>query len=155
MNLNKVFIMGRLTADPVLRSTKSGSAVAVFSLASNRTWLDKNNQKQEEVEYSNIVVWGRQAEIVSKFLVKGQIALVEGRMATRSYDDKQGVKKYVTEIVAERVQFGPKAMGTSQGSSNKSQVASGPAQGTSQTPAIEEIPTINIDEEIKAEDLPF
>jgi single-strand DNA-binding protein len=158
MNLNKVFIMGRLTADPVLRSTKSGSAVTVFSLASNRTWLDKNNQKQEEVEYSNVVVWGRQAEIVSKFLVKGQIALVEGRMATRSYDDKQGIKKYVTEIVAERVQFGPKASGV--GNPNfKAQGSSGggatTGSSTSQTPAIEEIPTINIDEEIKAEDLPF
>jgi len=156
MNLNKVFIMGRLTADPVLRSTKSGSAVAVFSLASNRTWLDKNNAKQEEVEYSNIVVWGRQAEIVSKFLVKGQIALVEGRMATRSYDDKQGVKKYVTEIVAERVQFGPKASGA--GTSNfKPQTSEATTQSGSsnRAPAIEEIPTINIDEEIKAEDLPF
>lgn len=155
MNLNKVFIMGRLTADPQLRSTKSGSPVAVFSLATNRVWNDKNNQKQEEVEYHNIVVWGRQAEIVSKFLVKGQIALVEGRMATRSYEDKTGVKKYATEIVAERVQFGPKAAGGGQGGAGfKSQAASG-NQPTAQAPAIEEIPTINIDEEIKAEDLPF
>lgn len=150
MNLNKAFIMGRLTADPQLRSTKSGSPVAVFSLATNRVWNDKNNQKQEEVEYHNIVVWGRQAEIVSKFLVKGQIALVEGRISTRSYEDKQGQKRYATEIVAERVQFGPKAMG---GSAPRS---SQPASDTAaSTPAIEEIPTINIDEEIKAEDLPF
>ena len=149
--------MGRLTADPQLRSTKSGSPVAVFSLATNRVWNDKNNQKQEEVEYHNIVVWGRQAEIVSKFLTKGQIAFVEGRMATRSYDDKQGAKKYVTEIVAERVQFGPKAMGGGANTPNASRFApTAGAQSTgSQTPAIEEIPTINIDEEIKAEDLPF
>jgi len=158
MNLNKVFILGRLTGDPQLRSTKSGSPVAVFSLATNRVWNDKNNQKQEEVEYHNIVVWGRQAEIVSKFLLKGQLALVEGRMSTRSYEDKQGVKKYVTEIVAERVQFGPKSAGGGQGSSFKPQ-ASGPGDSMdsseNQMSATEEIPTINIDEEIKAEDLPF
>jgi single-strand DNA-binding protein len=146
--------MGRLTADPQLRSTKGGSAVAVFSLATNRVWNDKNNQKQEEVEYHNIVVWGRQAEIVSKFLLKGQIAFVEGRMATRSYEDKTGVKKYVTEIVAERVQFGPKAMGGgAPGNTGFKSPAS--TEASASTPAIEEIPTINIDEEIKAEDLPF
>lgn len=154
MNLNKVFIMGRLTADPVLRSTKGGSAVAVFSLATNRVWNDKNNQKQEEVEYHNVVVWGRQAEIVSKFLIKGQVALVEGRMSTRSYEDKTGVKKYVTEIVAERVQFGPKATGGGAGGSNFTPREPS-SSGDNQMPAIEEIPTINIDEEIKAEDLPF
>ncbi len=156
MNLNKVFIMGRLTADPQLRSTKGGSAVAVFSLATNRVWNDKNNQKQEEVEYHNIVVWGRQAEIVSKFLVKGQIAFVEGRMATRSYEDKTGVKKYVTEIVAERVQFGPKAGGAGMPSAARpAQSAMNTSDTSAQLSAIEEIPTINIDEEIKAEDLPF
>lgn len=145
--------MGRLTADPQLRSTKSGSAVSVFSLATNRVWNDKNNQKQEEVEYHNIVVWGRQAEIVSKFLIKGQIALVEGRISTRSYEDKQGQKKYVTEIVAERVQFGPKASGV--GAPRATSNAPRADQPVGQVPAIEEIPTINIDEEIKAEDLPF
>ncbi len=156
MNLNKVFIMGRLTADPVLRSTKGGNPVAVFSLASNRTWLDKSNQKQEEVEYSNIVVWGRQAEVVSKFLIKGQIALVEGRMATRSYEDKTGVKKYTTEIVAERVQFGPKASGVGAPRPQQSgEARPAGAAAMSQASGIEEIPTINIDEEIKAEDLPF
>lgn len=154
MNLNKVFIMGRLTADPQLRSTKTGQAVAVFSLATNRQWTDQQNQKREEVEYHNIVVWGRQAEIVSKFLLKGQVAFVEGRLQTRSYEDKQGGKKYVTEIIAERVQFGPKAMGGSVGS--KPQTAnSAPVAQSDQSSAVEEIPTINIDEEIKAEDLPF
>lgn len=153
MNLNKVLLIGRLTADPQLRSTKSGQQVAVFSLATNRVWNDKNNQKQEEVEYHNVVVWGRQAEIASKFLIKGQIAFVEGRLQTRSYEDKQGVKKYATEIVAERVQFGPKAMGG--GAPRFNQSADIKAPVPAQNSAIEEIPTINIDEEIKAEDLPF
>lgn len=150
MNLNKVMIIGRLTADPQLRSTKNGQAVASFSVATNRQWTDQANQKREEVEFHNIVVWGRQAEIVSKYLVKGQVVYVEGRLSTRSYEDKAGVKKYTTEIVAERVQFGPKASGSV--NSKPQTVNSG---GQNAPAPLEEIPTINIDEEIKAEDLPF
>ncbi|PIR87358.1 MAG: single-stranded DNA-binding protein [Candidatus Harrisonbacteria bacterium CG10_big_fil_rev_8_21_14_0_10_49_15] len=159
MNLNKAFIIGRLTADPQLRSTKSGQSVAAFSLASNRVWNDKNNQKQEEVEYHNIVVWGKQAEIVSKFLLKGQMALIEGRIQTRSYEDKQGQKRYATEIVAERVQFGPKAAGSSSGGSGNSRPEanwqSASANDEKNDSSLEDIPTINIDEDIKEEDLPF
>jgi single-strand DNA-binding protein len=151
--------MGRLTGDPQLRSTKTGQAVSVFSLATNRQWTDPQNQKREEVEYHNIVVWGKQAEIVSKYLVKGQVAFVEGRIQTRSYDDKTGVKKYVTEIVAERVQFGPKAMsggaGAPRANSGEQRAETPSSNAMNQNPQIEEIPTINIDEEIKAEDLPF
>jgi single-strand DNA-binding protein len=160
MNLNKVLIIGRLTNDPQLRSTKTGQAVAVFSVATNRQWTDQQNQKREEVEYHNIVVWGKQAETTSKYLLKGQIVYVEGRLQTRSYEDKAGVKKYATEIVAERVQFGPKAGGATGAPGYKNQAASTGAQnepvgGMNQNSGIEEIPTINIDEEIKAEDLPF
>ncbi len=150
MNVNKVLLVGRLTGDPQLRSTKSGSAVAVFSMATNRVWNDKNNQKQEEVEYHNIVVWGKQAETVSKFLLKGQMAFVEGRLATREYEDKQGQKRRVTEVVAERVQFGPKA-----GSAGSPRVAASTPSGANDDSAAQEIPTINIDDEIKSEDLPF
>ena len=154
MNLNKVFLIGRLTADPQLRSTKTGQQVAVFSIATNRVWNDKNNQKQEQVEYHNIVVWGRQAEVASKFLLKGQMVLVEGRIQTRDYEDKQGQKRKTTEIVAERIQFGPKAAGArSAGSGQAGPEAEAPA-ATDKSP-LEEIPTINIDEEIKPEDLPF
>lgn len=151
MNLNKVLIIGRLTADPQLRSTKSGQQVATFSLATNRVWNDKNNQKQEEVEYHNIVLWGRQAEVASKYLLKGQIAYVEGRLQTRDYEDKSGVKRKVTEIVAERVQFGPKAGGATGGRT----AGNSPAEAAPERPVVDEIPTINIDDEIKAEDLPF
>lgn len=152
MNLNKVFLIGRLTGDPQLRSTKSGQQVAVFSIATNRVWSDKNNQKQEQVEYHNIVVWGKQAEVASKFLLKGQVVLVEGRIQSRDYEDKSGVKRKVTEIVAERVQFGPKAGGGSSGASSAPRHAEPAAD---QKSPLEEIPTINIDEEIKPEDLPF
>ena len=151
MNLNKVFLIGRLTADPQLRATKTGQNVAVFSLATNRVWNDKNNQKQEQVEYHNIVVWGRQAEVAAKFLLKGQMAYVEGRIQSRDYEDKSGVKRKVTEIVAERIQFGPKA-----GGAGAPRGASAPTEAVAeQKQAVEEIPTINIDDEIKAEDLPF
>ncbi|MDO8602191.1 MAG: single-stranded DNA-binding protein [bacterium] len=157
MNLNKVLLIGRLTGDPQLRSTKTGQQVAVFSIATNRVWNDKNNQKQEAVEFHNIVVWGKQAEVASKFLLKGQVVLIEGRIQSRDYEDKAGVKRKVTEIVAERVQFGPKA--GSAGSTGSRQVGSSPAEAggvpAEQKSPLEEIPTINIDEEIKAEDLPF
>src|SRR3989344_1897520 len=113
MNLNKAFIAGRLTADPQLRQTTGGQAVASFSLATNRVWTDKAGAKQEAVEFHNIVVWGRQAEIVSKFLTKGALALVEGRLQTRDWEGKDGAKRKTTEIVAERVQFGPRAGGAS------------------------------------------
>lgn len=152
MNLNKVYLIGRLTGDPQLRSTKGGQQVAVFSIATNRVWNDKNNQKQEQVEYHNIVVWGRQAEVASKFLLKGQVALVEGRIQSRDYEDKAGVKRKVTEIVAERIQFGPKAGGAPMGGSSAPRQAESAAD---QKSPLEEIPTINIDEEIKPEDLPF
>src|SRR5690348_10137132 len=99
MNLNKVIIAGRLTKAPELRSTKSGANVATFSMATNLIWMDKSNQKNEEVEFHNIVVWGKQAETASKWLVKGQMALVEGRLQTRNYEDKAGTKRYVTEII--------------------------------------------------------
>src|SRR3989344_4344973 len=98
MNLNKVFILGRLTVDPQLRSTAGGQSVASFGLATNRVWTDKAGAKQEAVEFHNVVVWGRQAEIASKFLIKGSLVLIEGRLQTRSWDDKQGQKRRTTEI---------------------------------------------------------
>ena len=111
MNLNKAIIAGRLTGDPQLRQTATGAPVASFSVATNRVWNDKAGAKQTEVEYHNIVVWGRQAEIASKFLVKGGLVLVEGRLQTRSWDDKLGQKRKTTEIVADRIQLGPRPAG--------------------------------------------
>ena len=146
MNLNKVFILGRLTADPILRSTPGGQQVASFSLATNRNWTDKAGQKKEEVEFHNIVIWGRLAEIAGKFLKKGALALVEGRLQTRSWQDKQGQSRKTTEIIADQLQLGPRAAGG--GSFNK------PVDNVD-APAADPIPTIQIDEEIKPEDLPF
>ncbi len=111
MYLNKAIIIGNLTRDPEMKSLPSGIRVATFSLATNRVWKDKNGAKQESVDYHNIVVFSKTAELVGQYLKKGQSALVEGRMQTRSWDDASGVKKYRTEVVADRVQFGPKAGG--------------------------------------------
>src|SRR3989344_7166917 len=112
MNLNKVFLIGRLTADPVLRSTPSGQSVGSFSVATNRTWTDKSGAKQESAEFHNIVVWGRQAELASQYLKKGAMALIEGRLQTRSWQNKEGQNVKTTEVIAERIQFGPRAMGS-------------------------------------------
>jgi single-strand DNA-binding protein len=155
MNLNKVLLIGRLTADPQLRATPGGAQVATFGLATNRVWTDKNNQKQEATEFHNVVVWGRQAEIASKFLTKGSIAYIEGRLQTRSWDDKEGQKRKTTEIIAERIQLGPRRQGGGEGS------FSGPRSGgvgeDKKENVPEELPVIDMNDEggIKSEDLPF
>ena len=111
MYLNKAIIIGNLTRDPELRSLPSGVKVASFSIATNRVWKDKTGAKQEDTQFHNIVVFAQQAEIVAQYLKKGQSAMVEGRIQNRSWDAPDGTKKFRSEIVADRVQFGPKAGG--------------------------------------------
>lgn len=108
MYLNKVFIFGNLTRDPELRSLPSGQPVTNFSIATNRSWKDKEGNKKEEVEFHNVVSFGRQAEMVAQFLKKGNSALVEGRIQTRSWEGDDGSKRYRTEIISDNVQFGPR-----------------------------------------------
>lgn len=108
MYLNKALIYGNMTRDPELKSMPSGSAVANFSVATNRNWKDKEGNKKEDVQFHNIVCFGKTAEIVSQYLRKGSGILIEGRIQTRSWE-KDGIKKYTTEIIAESVQFGPKS----------------------------------------------
>lgn len=151
MNLNKVLLVGRLTVDPQLRQTPAGQQVASFGLATNRVWTDKNGQKQEAVEFHNVVVWGRQAEIASKFLTKGSLALIEGRLQTRSWEGKDGQQRKTTEIITERIQLGPKPMG-SRNEKGEIRDEKSEMRKTADAP---DLPTINIDEEVKAEDLPF
>ena len=105
MYLNKAIIIGNLTRDPELKALPSGTNVTSFSLATNRNWKNKDGNKQEEVEFHNITVFGKQAESSAQYLKRGQSALVEGRLQTRSWE-KDGAKHYRTEIVADRVQFG-------------------------------------------------
>lgn len=145
MYLNKAMIIGNLTRDPEVRALPSGVKVASFGVATNRVWKDKNGVKQENVDYHNIVVFGKQAEIVSQYMKKGSSILVEGRMQTRSWDDSSGVKKYRTEIVADRIQFGPKKDNTSSSYSNLAESDEKKALETIEYP----------EEEIDPEDIPF
>lgn len=118
MYINKVILFGNLTRDPELRAMPSGMNMASFSIATNRTFKDRDGKKQEQAEFHNIVVFGRQADIINQYLRKGSSALIEGRIQTRNWDDKKtGEKKYRTEIVAEHVEFGPKGSGGGSGGS--------------------------------------
>lgn len=148
MYLNKALVIGNLTRDPEMKSLPSGIQVTSFSVATNRVWKDKNGAKQESADYHNIVVFGRQAETVSQFLRKGSSVLVEGRMQTRSWDSPDGKKNYRTEIVADRVQFGPRSSG-----------GSTPAATTPKSEGKDEVPpmeTIDYPEEsINLDDIPF
>lgn len=110
MNLNKVFLIGRVAADPEVRTTPSGQMVATLRVATNRVWNNRaTNEKQEQVEFHTVVTWARLAEITQKYLQKGQLVFFEGRLQTRSWQGADGVKRYRTEIVAENLQLGPKA----------------------------------------------
>ena len=114
MYINKAFLFGNLTRDPELRALPSGVNVCNFSVATNRVYRDKDGKKQEQADFHNVVVFGRQADIVAQYLKKGRSVFVEGRIQTRSWE-KDGQKQYRTEVVAERVQFGPNPGGGSGG----------------------------------------
>ena len=105
MNINKIFIGGRLTKPTHLKYTPSGIAVCNFSVAVNERWTDKSGQKQEKAEFMNIVVWGKNGENCDKYLDKGSEVFLEGKLTTRSWDDQEGKKQYMTEIIADNVQF--------------------------------------------------
>ncbi len=151
MYLNKAFIAGNLTRDPELRSLPSGAKVTSFSVATNRVWKDpQSGERKESTDYHNIVVFGRQAETASQFLKKGSGVLVEGRIQTRSWDGPDGAKKYRTEIVADRVQFGTRSDGggaRSEGARSNASESSG---------GLPEVDTIEYPEDdINPEDIPF
>ncbi|MEC7275578.1 MAG: single-stranded DNA-binding protein [Bdellovibrionota bacterium] len=105
MSINKVMLIGRLGQDPELKYTPSGSAVCNFSLATSESWTDKSGQKQEKTEWHRVVVWGKLAELCNQYLAKGRQAFVEGSLQTRQWEDKQGQKRYTTEINARNIQF--------------------------------------------------
>lgn len=147
MYLNKVFIIGNLTRDPELKSLPSGVQVASFGVATNRYYTDRDGAKKESTEFHNIVVFGRSAETSAQYLKKGSQVLVEGRLQTRSWD-QDGQKRYRTEIVADRVQFGDRRQGGEGGGygASKNAPASAPAKGeTIEYP----------EEEINPDDIPF
>jgi single-strand DNA-binding protein len=153
MYLNKAFVYGNLTRDPELRNLPSGASVCTFSVATNRVWMDKDRNRQEQTEYHNVVVFGRQAETVAQYLKKGSSALVEGRIVTRSWEGQDGKKNYRTEIVADRVQFGPRGSGAGGGQGGSVAGAKGPAAKDQEADSIQ-YPDAE-SEGINPEDIPF
>lgn len=147
MNLNKAFLIGRLTDTPDLRTTSGGQQVCSLRMATNRMWQTKQGEKRQEAEYHTVVLWGRLAEIASQYLRKGNMVFIEGRIQTRSWQDQQGQKKYRTEIVGERLQLGPKGFEATRPQQKEEDPA--PAQKE------EEIPIIEEEEEIDVKDIPF
>jgi single-strand DNA-binding protein len=146
MYLNKAMIYGNLTRDPELKALPGGTSVCSFSLATNRIYNDRDGKRQEAVDYHNVVVFGKQAETTAKYLTKGSSTYIEGRLQTRSWD-KDGVKQYRTEVVADRVQFGPKGgSAPTTGGNDKDKSAS-----NEQAPTAPDYP----EEEINPEDIPF
>lgn len=147
MNLNRAMIIGNLTRDPETRMTPTGQNVAQFGVATNRSWMNKTTgQKQEEVEFHQVVVWGKLAEICSQYLGKGRKVYVEGRLKTREWVGQDGVKRSRTEIIADNVIMLDRGAGGAAASEaplpveEASAPASAPAAG---------------EEEIKVEDIPF
>ncbi|MBU0636863.1 MAG: single-stranded DNA-binding protein [Patescibacteria group bacterium] len=155
MNLNKAMIIGNLTRDPEIKTTLSGQSVASFAVATNLIWTDQSGQKQEKVEFHNIVAWRRLAEICGQYLKKGSKIYIEGRLQTHDWTGQDGIKRYRTEIIAENmIMLDRVATNMGQNQSNRQQV-------------IANEPVINIDEsfdnnetnpteeEIKVENIPF
>ncbi len=149
MNINKAFLFGNLTRDPELKSLPSGMKVANFGLATNRSWKDANGVKKDSSTFHNIVAYGKPAELIAQYMKKGRSLFVEGRIETRSWDDKNdGSKKYRTEIVVENFQFGPSgAMGGS------AQASDAPSAPKSKMPEMDTIEYPS--EEINPDDIPF
>ncbi len=163
MNFNKAIVVGRVTADPEKRTTPGGQSVTSFGVATNRHWTNATGEKQDKVEFHNVVAWGKLADICGQYLTKGMLVLIEGRLETHSWEGQDGVKRFKTDIIAENMQMGPRAQGSGGGapvptpeeqpnspsasdqSSQPEPFSGNPSQG--QNPESEE--------EIKIEDIPF
>jgi single-strand DNA-binding protein len=157
MYINKVMLYGNLTRDPEMRAMPSGGNVTSFSVATNRVYKKADGTRAEQTDYHNVVVFGRQAETSAQYLKKGSSVYIEGRLQTRSWD-KEGVKQYRTEVIADRVQFGPKP-GGSTGGGSQSSGSSDFDSGVSDAEAPQKAPKEDaIDypaEDINPDDIPF
>ncbi len=144
-------IYGNLTRDPEMKALPSGMQVCTFSLATNRVYNDRDGKRQESVDYHNITAFGKQAEVIAKYLTKGSSVYVEGRLHTSNWE-KDGVKQYRTEIVMDKFEFGPKSTGGTSGanSGGSSTAQSSSTQGGG-APVLPEYPS----EDINPEDIPF
>ncbi len=152
MSVNKVIIVGRLGQDPELKYTPSGAGVCNFSVATTESWADKSGQKQERTEWHRIVVWGKLAELCNQYLSKGRQAYIEGRLQTRSWEGKDGQKRYTTEINAATVQFLGGNANT--GASTNREASAGAAQPQGDNFTNQEF-EVNTDTNFTADDIPF
>lgn len=152
MNLNRAMIIGNLTRDPEVRTTTTGQSVCTLGVATNRTWTDAKGQKQEDVEFHSVVVWGKLAEICGQYLSKGRKVYLEGRLKTREWQGQDGVKKQKTEIIAENMIMLDRGQGA--------QGQNGVNLGAAAAVAPEQAPSgpvlaASVDQEIRVEDIPF
>jgi len=155
-DFNQAIVLGNLTRDPEFRYTPNGQAVCSFSVATNRRWTTAEGQQQENVQFHNIVAWGKLAEICNKILYKGRKALVVGRLQTRNWEGQDGVKRYTTEIVADHISAtgAPKAQGE-EAVASETQSAPKPQEPTVKAEKTETIKEEKKDEEINLDDIPF
>ena len=153
MNLNKAFVLGNVTRDPEQKKLPSGQTVASFGIATNR-FYKQNEEKKQEVEFHNIVLFGRLAEIAAQYLKKGSLVLIEGRIKTRNWTDASENKHYKTEIIGERLQLGPRAGGGEFENSSAPEKTGKSLEN--EIPIIEEEPVGDKDsKEIDVSDIPF
>ncbi|TSC78644.1 MAG: single-strand DNA-binding protein [Parcubacteria group bacterium Gr01-1014_29] len=151
MNLNRVLLIGNLTRDPEMRSLPSGQPVINFGLATNRIWKDKEGQKQQQVEFHNIVAFGKPAELIHQYMRKGSSLYVDGRLQTRSWDGPDGNKRSRTEVVVENFQFGPRAAGSQPYAGEQP-----PQANQQQSPSQDDVATVEYpDDEVNPEEIPF
>lgn len=148
-SLNRAMVIGNLTRDPETRQTTSGQSVCSFGVATNRTWKNQQGEKQEQVEYHNIVAWGKLGEICGQYLVKGKKVYIDGRLQTRDWEGQDGVKRYKTEIVADNMIMLSKGGEPGQAFGGGAPAPSAPA------PSVQDEPSATPDDEIKIEDIPF
>ena len=152
-SLNKVQLIGNLTADPEIRETPNGQKVATFSVATNRKWKDQSGVMQEDVEFHNCVAWRWLADTAEQYMHKGKKVYVEGYLKTRSWDDPSGVKRYKTEIVSDQIillSSSGGAQGGYESDSMSSQESNNPPADAKPTRA-----RAKVEEEISIEDIPF
>ena len=159
MNLNKAFVLGNVTREPEVRALPSGQQVTSFSIATNRYYTASSGEKKEEAEFHNIVCFGKLADISQRYLHKGSLVLIEGRIKTRNWTNQQGQKQYRTEIIAETMQLGPRSSGVGGGGFAKPAFSPEPehAVKADEIPIIEEsyAPPADIGQKANAKSISF
>ncbi len=144
-DLNRAELIGNLTRDPELRTTPSGQSVVSFTIATNRSWVNPTGEKQDAVEYTDVVAWGKLAELISQYLVKGRRVWLEGRLQTRSWEGPDGSKRYKTEVIASNIIFLDRSPGGEKA----------PIEPTTSASPTEMPPAESGEEMINLDDIPF